>query len=124
MKSFAQTELMRDGVIERAPCARSAKMTQEGAIWVINVTEDLRGSSHQRNFLAYFPGRQGRHVPLASEQFFGAPLYLAYQWWNRVCLGTATNRFDKVPERLRRFLFNAAKVTSDHCGVTRDDIIS
>ena len=70
MKSFAQTELMRDGVIERAPCARSAKMTQEGAIWVINVTEDLRGSSHQRNFLAYFPGRQGRHVPLASEQFF------------------------------------------------------
>jgi len=61
---------------------------------------------------------------LLLNSFFGAPLYLAYQWWNRVCLGTATNRFDKVPERLRRLLFDAAKVTSDHCGVTRDDIIS
>ena len=38
--------------------------------------------------------------------FFGASVYLAYRWWNRVRLGTAANRFDHWPERVRRFVFD------------------
>jgi Fe-S oxidoreductase/nitrate reductase gamma subunit len=44
---------------------------------------------------------------LLLTSFFGAPLYLGYLWWNRVRLGTAANRFDQLPERFRRFLFDA-----------------
>ncbi|MBI3800469.1 MAG: 4Fe-4S dicluster domain-containing protein [Deltaproteobacteria bacterium] len=43
---------------------------------------------------------------LLLTSFFGAPLYLAYLWWNRVRLGTAAHRFDRLPERFRRFLFD------------------
>lgn len=39
--------------------------------------------------------------------FFGAPLYLAYRWWRRVRLGTFENRFDNLPERFRRLVFDA-----------------
>jgi len=44
---------------------------------------------------------------LLLASFLGGPLYLAYQWWNRVRLGTATNRLDNLPERVRRFVFAA-----------------
>lgn len=39
--------------------------------------------------------------------FCGAPLYLAYQWWRRIRVGTWENRFDNLPERFRRLLFDA-----------------
>ena len=44
---------------------------------------------------------------LLLTSFFGAPLYLAYQWWNRVRLGKATNRFDNLLERGKRLLLDA-----------------
>ncbi|MCS6926053.1 MAG: heterodisulfide reductase-related iron-sulfur binding cluster [Candidatus Binatia bacterium] len=39
--------------------------------------------------------------------FLGAPLYLAYHWWRRIRVGTWEHRFDNLPERFRRLLFDA-----------------
>ncbi len=44
---------------------------------------------------------------LLLTTFFGAPLYLAYEWWNRVKHGAATTRIDNIPERARLFLLEA-----------------
>jgi len=43
---------------------------------------------------------------LLLTSFFGAPVYLAYQWWNRVRLGHCGEPCDHWPERLRRFVFD------------------
>ncbi|HKA53849.1 MAG TPA: (Fe-S)-binding protein [Candidatus Binatia bacterium] len=43
---------------------------------------------------------------LLLTSFFGAPAYLAYQWWRRVRLGGAADRFDHWAARLRRLVFD------------------
>lgn len=44
---------------------------------------------------------------LLLTTFFGAPLVLAYTWWNRIRFGTAATRIDHIPERTKRFLLEA-----------------
>ena len=44
---------------------------------------------------------------LLFTTFFGAPLYLAYEWWQRIKHGTATTRIDNIPERTKLFLLEA-----------------
>ena len=44
---------------------------------------------------------------LLFTTFFGAPLYLAYEWWNRIKHGSATTRIDNIPERTKLFLLEA-----------------
>lgn len=44
---------------------------------------------------------------LLLTTFFGAPLYLAYEWWHRVKHGAATTRIDNIPERTKLFLLEA-----------------
>ncbi len=44
---------------------------------------------------------------LLLTTFFGAPLYLAYEWWNRIKHGAAATRIDNIPERTKLFLLEA-----------------
>ena len=44
---------------------------------------------------------------LLLTTFFGAPLYLAYECWNRVRHGAATTRIDNIPERIKLVVFEA-----------------
>ena len=44
---------------------------------------------------------------LLLTTFFGAPLYLAYEWWRRVRHGAATTRIDNIPERIKLVVFEA-----------------
>ncbi len=44
---------------------------------------------------------------LLFTTFFGAPLYLAYEWWKRIKHGSATTRIDNIPERTKLFLLEA-----------------
>ena len=53
-----------------------------------------------------FSGKIIMYVLLLGS-FFGAPIYLAVQWWNRVRHGTAVARVDNIPERTKLFLLEA-----------------
>ena len=44
---------------------------------------------------------------LLLTTFFGAPLYLAYEWWNRIRHGAPASRIDNIPERTKLFLLEA-----------------
>ena len=44
---------------------------------------------------------------LLLTTFFGAPLYLAYEWWSRVRHGAATTRIDNIPERIKLIVLEA-----------------
>ena len=44
---------------------------------------------------------------LLLTTFFGAPLYLAYEWWNRIRHGAPASRIDNIPKRTKLFLLEA-----------------